>query len=78
MSRAPQRVAILGGGTVGGSVIRALVESPDRLTPRGVPRLTGTPFGTSRPHVHAGFRPSCSPTRRPTSSHRRMLTSSSS
>jgi homoserine dehydrogenase len=43
MSRAPLRVAILGGGTVGGSVIRALLESPDRLTPHDGPplRLTG-------------------------------------
>ena len=31
MSRAPLRVAVLGAGTVGGAVVRAFVDSPERL-----------------------------------------------
>jgi len=43
MTAAPLRVAVLGAGTVGGAVIRALLDAPDRLTPTdGVPlRLVG-------------------------------------
>ena len=43
MSRAPLRVAVLGAGTVGLEVVRALTGDPDRLTPAdGAPlRLTG-------------------------------------
>jgi homoserine dehydrogenase len=32
-SRTPLRVAVLGAGTVGGSVVRAFLEHPDRLAP---------------------------------------------
>ena len=43
MSRVPLRVAVLGAGTVGIEVVRALVDDADRLTPAdGVPlHLTG-------------------------------------
>lgn len=43
MSHGPLRVAVLGAGTVGGAVVRAILESPDRLAPSdGVPlRLAG-------------------------------------
>jgi homoserine dehydrogenase len=33
MSRAPLRVAVLGAGTVGGSVVRAFLDHPERLAP---------------------------------------------
>jgi homoserine dehydrogenase len=35
MSRAPLRVGVLGAGTVGLEVVRALTDDPDRLTPNG-------------------------------------------
>jgi len=43
VSRAPLRVAVLGAGTVGGPVVRAILDAPDRLVPYdGVPlRLAG-------------------------------------
>ena len=37
MSRAPLRVALLGAGTVGGEVVRGLIERADRLTATGGP-----------------------------------------
>jgi homoserine dehydrogenase len=39
MTLAPLRVALLGAGTVGGEVVRAFVERPDRLAPDGGRRL---------------------------------------
>jgi homoserine dehydrogenase len=39
MTDAPLRVALLGAGTVGGEVVRAFVERPDRLAPHGAPQL---------------------------------------
>ncbi len=38
-SQPPLRVAVLGAGTVGGSVVRAFLERPERLAPHGAPRL---------------------------------------
>ena len=39
MTVAPLRVAVLGAGTVGGEVVRAFAERPDRLAPDGGRRL---------------------------------------
>ena len=40
MSRPPLRVAVLGAGTVGGEVVRAILERPGELTVDGQPVLT--------------------------------------
>ncbi len=39
MTAAPLRVALLGAGTVGGEIVRAFAERPDRLAPHGSRRL---------------------------------------
>ncbi|HET9345161.1 MAG TPA: homoserine dehydrogenase [Candidatus Limnocylindrales bacterium] len=40
MSRPPLRVAVLGAGTVGGAVVRALLDRPGELTVDGTPALS--------------------------------------
>src|SRR5438876_11080809 len=39
MTAAPLRVALLGAGTVGGEIVRAFAERPDRLAPNRGRRL---------------------------------------
>ena len=81
MSGAPLRVGVLGAGTVGREVVRALLERPGAPArrPTAPPLvLTGVAVRDMARAAARGLPPTSSPTRRPTSSPTTIPTSSSS